>query len=36
MNRLKVLEKVKRNGISLRNVDEIYKNDKVIVLAAVK
>ena len=36
MDRLKVLVKVKRNDISLKDVDEIYKNDKEIVLAAVK
>ena len=35
MDRLKVLVKVKKNGILLREVDEIYKKDKEIVLAAV-
>ena len=36
MDRLEVLEKVKMKGRQLKDVDEIYKNDKEIVLAAVK
>ena len=35
MNREEVLERVKK-GMSLKYVDEIYKNDKEIVLEAVR
>ena len=36
MDRLELLEIVRENGMSLGAVDEIYKNDKEIVLTAIK
>ena len=36
MNIIEVLEKVRKNGLDLKFVDEIYKKDKKIVIEAVK
>ena len=36
MNRFEILERVRKNGYYLKYVDEIYKKDKEVVLAAVK
>ena len=36
MNRFEVLEKIRKNGLYLSDVDEIYKKDKEVVIAAVQ